>query len=176
MGKWCAFNFIHFSVFILCNPLSHLILPEKLSLFSDLYFLSFQFSPAKSCLNPVLWYLLISLTLFLVAPTHCHKFMHYFRPSESLECDLESLVIPKAWSNHFICRSLSFILKAYLSFNHACSMDLIFMTCQPFQLNMMKTKVLVLLISRLQAICQPHQVILLPLSKLPVTCLLWINL
>lgn len=51
-------------------------------------------------------------------------------------------------------------------------MDLILMTCQPFKLNTVKTKVFILLTSRPQV--NNSQVILLPLSKLSVALyLLW---
>lgn len=107
-------------------------------------------------MNSVLCHLLISLALFLGSPIH---------PLPQIQLLLQAFGITP-WST-------SFVLKVFLSFSLTHSMDLIFMTCQPFKLNTVKTKVFILLTSRPQV--NNNQVILLALSKLSVAIYLLCN-
>lgn len=81
-GKIVLLQF-YFPVFITHNTLNHLILPENFSCFSDLYCLKFPVLTSQFMPQPVLWHL-ISLTVFLATPTHCHSFSYYFRPLDLL--------------------------------------------------------------------------------------------
>lgn len=99
----------YFPVFITHD----LNLPENFSCFSDLYSLKFLVLTSQFMPHHVLWHLLISLTIFLATPTHCHRFSYYFRPLDSI-------------SDQYLSSWRLFFCLAY-------SMNLIFMTCQPFK-------------------------------------------